>query len=84
MPSPSPPAFRRAQPPGDEKSAGRLEFQRGELERDQDGQWWVSGLAAQGSHMLTGMSRADCLIVLPAECAGVAAGDLVEVEPLAW
>ncbi|BBL70852.1 molybdopterin molybdotransferase MoeA [Methylogaea oryzae] len=66
------------------KSAGRLEFQRGELERDQDGQWWVSGLAAQGSHMLTGMSRADCLIVLPAECAGVAAGDLVEVEPLAW
>lgn len=66
------------------KSAGRLEFQRGQLERDGDGQWWVVSCAAQGSHMLTGMSRADCLIVLPAECRGVAAGDTVEVEPLAW
>lgn len=66
------------------KTAGRLEFQRGQLERDSDGQWWVSGFTAQGSHLLAGMSRADCLIVLPADCPGVAEGDTVEVEPLAW
>lgn len=66
------------------KSPGRLEFLRGQLARDGEGQWWVSSLAAQGSHMLTGMSRADCLIVLPAECSGMAEGETVEVEPLAW
>lgn len=65
------------------KTAGRVEFQRGLLERDNDGQWWVSAFAAQGSHLLTGMSRADCLIVLPVDCQGVAEGDAVEVEPLA-
>lgn len=65
------------------KSPGRMEFLRGRLQRDGDGQWWVNRLAAQGSHMLTGMSQADCLIVLPAECAGIAEGEAVEVEPLA-
>lgn len=65
------------------KSAGRLEFLRGILERDDDGAWWVSGFAAQGSHLLTGMSRADCLIVLAADCQGAEQGDWVEVEPLA-
>jgi molybdopterin molybdotransferase len=65
------------------KSPGRTEFLRGRLQRDSDGQWWVNSVAAQGSHMLSGMSQADCLIVLPAECAGVAEGEAVEVEPLA-
>lgn len=64
------------------KSPGRAEFLRGRLQRDGNGQWWVSSVAAQGSHMLSGMSQADCLIVLPAECAGVAEGEAVEVEPL--
>lgn len=64
------------------KAAGRLEFQRGRLERDTTGQWWATPFSAQGSHLLTGMTRADCLILLPVECAGVAEGDTVEVEPL--
>lgn len=64
------------------KTAGRQEFQRGLMQRDDSGQWWVEAFNAQGSHLLTGMSRANCLIVLPADCPGVAAGAEVEVEPL--
>jgi molybdopterin molybdotransferase len=29
------------------------------------------------------MSQADCFVILPADCAGVAAGELVEVQPFA-
>ena len=41
----------------------------------------VTPFRAQGSHRLTSMSRANCFIVLPAASTGVAAGELVEVEP---
>ncbi|TAN53368.1 MAG: molybdopterin molybdenumtransferase MoeA [Methylococcaceae bacterium] len=64
------------------KTKGRQEFLRGLMQRDDDGQWWVEAFSAQGSHLLTGMSRANCLIVRPADCPGVAAGARVEVEPL--
>jgi molybdopterin molybdotransferase len=63
------------------KSPGRLEFQRGVLDW-QDGKPGVTPLREQGSHRLTSMSRADCLIVLPAGCAGVTAGESVEIELL--
>lgn len=63
------------------KSPGRLEFQRGVFSRDANGGLTVSGLAGQGSHRLTSMSRANCFIVLPLECAGVEPGDTVEIEP---
>jgi molybdopterin molybdotransferase len=63
------------------KSPGRLEFQRGVFGRHPDGGLTVSGLAGQGSHLLSSMSRANCFIVLPLECAGVEPGDTVEIEP---
>lgn len=62
------------------KSPGRLEFQRGVLDW-REGVPGVTALREQGSHRLTSMSRADCFIVLPPACAGVEAGEMVEVEP---
>lgn len=63
------------------KTAGRMEFQRGRLERDAQGQWVVHSTGLQGSHVLSSMSKADCFILLPADSDGAEAGDLVEVQP---
>ncbi|MGZ8243842.1 molybdopterin molybdotransferase MoeA [Methylomagnum sp.] len=63
------------------KSPGRLEFQRGVFSRNAGGGLTVTGLAGQGSHRLSSMSRANCFIVLPLENAGVEPGDTVEIEP---
>lgn len=65
------------------KAPGRTDFQRGRLVRGSDGQLRVNSTGLQGSHVLTSMSRADCFIILPADCAGVEAGELVEVQPFA-
>ena len=63
------------------KRPGRLEFQRGTLTQDENGETVVEGVGHQGSHILRSMSRAVCFIVLPAENGGVEAGEWVEVEP---
>ncbi len=63
------------------KSPGRQDFQRGILERGADGEWVVHSAGRQGSHVLSGVSRANCFIVLPAEWGDVEAGTLVEVQP---
>lgn len=63
------------------KKPGRMDFQRGVLTRDENGQMVVHSTGAQGSHMLTSVSRANCFIVLAAEQGEVPAGTLVEVEP---
>jgi len=63
------------------KKPGRTEFQRGILRPADDGVTEVVSVGAQGSGRLTSMVRANCLVVLPADSAGVAAGDWVEVQP---
>ena len=63
------------------KRPGRLEFQRGILEKSENGETVVRGAGPQGSHILRSMSIADCFIVLPEESSGVEAGEWVEVEP---
>lgn len=63
------------------KRPGRYEFVRGILERDEGGALVVRPAGAQGSGILTSMSRANCLILLDEACAGVAAGDTVQVQP---
>ncbi len=63
------------------RAAGRLEFQRGILNKSDDGELSVTPLSGQGSHILSSMSRADCFIVIPAECAEINSGDKVIVEP---
>jgi molybdopterin molybdotransferase len=63
------------------KSRGRMEFQRGIYHRRADGSFQVVSLENQGSHRLSSVTEANCFIVLPAENQGVAAGELVEIEP---
>lgn len=61
------------------KKPGRTEYQRGILERGDDGQWQVRITGQQGSGVLRSMSEANCFIVLAHEQGAVAAGEPVEV-----
>ncbi|RLA20443.1 MAG: molybdopterin molybdenumtransferase MoeA [Gammaproteobacteria bacterium] len=63
------------------RAPGRIEFQRGVLKQSDDGELCVTPLTGQGSHILSSMSKADCFIIIPAECAEIAAGEVVVVEP---
>ena len=63
------------------KNPGRLEFQRGILEHTPEGRMVVRITGAQGSHILSSMSRANCLVILPLEMGNSDAGTLVEVQP---
>jgi len=63
------------------KRPGRVEFQRGILERDGNGKMVVRKTGAQGSGILSSMAQANCFIILPMESTGVTPGEMVEVEP---
>jgi len=63
------------------KRPGRFEFVRGILSYDDDGRLTVGPSGAQGSGILTSMSRANCYILLAEECDGVAEGESVSVQP---
>jgi molybdopterin molybdotransferase len=65
------------------KKPGRTEFQRGILEPAENGEWRVRKAGQQGSGILSSMSRANGLIVLPHEGGPVKSGDMVEVAPFA-
>jgi molybdopterin molybdotransferase len=66
---------------GYEKPTDRAHAVRCRLELDDRG-WVAWPLPKQGSHILTSMLAADALALIPAESAGVAAGETVEVELL--
>lgn len=61
------------------KRPGRTEFQRGILSPDSHGNWQVQSTGPQGSGLLSSMTQANCIIVLPAEGTAVAPGEEVEV-----
>ncbi|HCB1500078.1 TPA: molybdopterin molybdotransferase MoeA [Klebsiella michiganensis] len=63
------------------KSPGRLDFQRGVLQRNPDGELVVSSTGHQGSHIFSSFSLGNCFIVLERERGNVEAGEWVEVEP---
>lgn len=65
------------------KRPGRLEFQRGMIETDKNGEMVVSSVGAQGSGILSSMSKANCFIEIPLETSAVAAGEYVKVQPFA-
>lgn len=61
------------------KSRGRQEYQRGIFNQREDGQFQVLPMNCQGSHILSSASRANCYIVLPADCEGLQKGEIVTV-----
>ncbi len=65
------------------KARGRLEFQRGVLERQASGRYTVLSSGHQGSGVLRSMCEANCFIVLPDEQGDVEPGTEVEVQPFA-
>lgn len=62
------------------KAPGRTDYQRGIL-KNENGKLMVDGTGMQASHILSGMNRANCFIVLPLEAGGVEAGSEVDVIP---
>ncbi|MGB0866154.1 MAG: gephyrin-like molybdotransferase Glp [Granulosicoccaceae bacterium] len=64
------------------KQPGRQEFQRGVLSQEGSGEMHVVATGAQDSHILSSVSRANCLIDLPAASAGAKIGDSVQVHLL--
>ncbi|MEE8321448.1 MAG: molybdopterin-binding protein, partial [Gammaproteobacteria bacterium] len=63
------------------KRAGRVEYQRGILERNEAGTLVVRKTGDQGSGILRSMSQANCFIILPMDSNGIEPGSMVEVQP---
>ncbi len=62
------------------KTPGRTDFQRGIVGMRDDGGLQVHSTGDQGSGILTSMSKANCFIVLPAECGNIEVGDVVDIQ----
>ena len=60
---------------------GRLEYQRGFISTNEEGDAVVQSTGHQGSGILSSMGNANCFIVLPLESEGVKAGEIVTVQP---
>ena len=65
------------------KAMGRIDFQRGWLDTNENGELIVSSTGQQGSGMLSSMGRANCFIVLPLESKGADINEMVTVQPFA-
>jgi molybdopterin molybdotransferase len=63
------------------KQPGRIEFQRGLVENNK-GELIVRSTGGQGSHMLSSMSKANCLIVLDQTSGDVEKGQYVSIQLL--
>ncbi|PTA48720.1 molybdopterin molybdenumtransferase MoeA [Shewanella morhuae] len=63
------------------KSPGRVEYQRGILSRNAQGELEVTITGSQGSGMLTSMSLANCFVLLEQFQGDTAVGTQVTVEP---
>ena len=63
------------------KRPGRVEYQRGILEKDHTSRLVVHKTGAQGSGILSSMSQANCFIILPMASEGVQPGAEVDVQP---
>lgn len=63
------------------KHPGRVEYQRGVLSRNPQGELEVAITGSQGSGMLTSMSLANCFVILEQSQGDTPAGSKVTVEP---
>ena len=61
------------------KQPGRREFLRGTVAVVDD-RWQVRTTGNQGSGVLRSVSEANCFVVLPETCAGIDAGDMVQIQ----
>lgn len=66
------------------KRPGRMEYQRGIMSLDENGETVVRSTGQQGSGILSSMSLANCYIILADDSQGAKAGDWVEVQPIGY
>ena len=64
------------------KRPGRTDFQRGIASNDENNNLVVAPVEKQGSGVLSSLSKANCLIVVPAQSGNIAQGETVEIELL--
>jgi len=62
------------------KSVGRMDFQRGVLTINDQGETVVNSTGSQGSGILSSIAKANCYIVLEARRGKVTAGEMVKIE----
>jgi len=62
------------------KRPGRVEFQRGIVTQDENGEYCVKSTGNQGSHVLSSMNNANCFIILDEDCVNIEEGSYVEVQ----
>jgi molybdopterin molybdotransferase len=66
--------------------SGRKGFLRGQLMRDQDGEYLVQALGGapgSSSHLLATLAEANCLVIVPTEADQIRTGETVDVAFLA-
>ncbi len=63
------------------KRPGRLDFQRAIFSYDEKGELVVKGVGMQASHILSGMSLANCFAIIPTESGTVHPGDVIDIQP---
>ena len=63
------------------KSPGRLDFQRGFYQINENGQLEVQPVGFQGSHLFSSFVKSNCFIRLEKDRGNVAAGEIVTIEP---
>jgi molybdopterin molybdotransferase len=62
--------------------AGRRQYRRGLLQREESGGYRVQPVGGPGSHLLASMAQSNCLIVIDEAVTAVAEGDRITVLPL--
>jgi len=62
------------------KAPGRMDFQRGILSTNEQGENVVASTGSQGSGILSSLARANCFIILASEQGKVESGEMVSVQ----
>ena len=62
------------------KRLGRADFQRATATTNERGDLLVTPFNKQGSGVLSSLSKANCLIVVPAQSGSIAKGETVSIE----
>ena len=68
---------------GFKKSPGRTDFQRGVYQINEQGQLMVTSTGSQGSGVFSGMSQANCFVILEQARGNVVEGETVTIEVFA-
>ena len=64
------------------RRAGRRDFQRATMARNAQGEWEVTPFKTQSSGVMTSITSANCLMIVPEEVSELKEGDTVQVMPL--